>query len=84
MDVSKVVSRNLLRLRQQRGMSQIDLSEAAGMTHARVSGVERGRANPTIKTLFRLALALGVEPAELLAFDETERREMARLARPRK
>ena len=48
------------------------LAEEAGVTQALVSAIERGRANPTLDSLERLALVLGVRVAEL--FGEDERR----------
>jgi transcriptional regulator with XRE-family HTH domain len=41
-------------------MSQERLAEMAGVERAYVSGLERGRRNPTLLTLHRIASALGV------------------------
>lgn len=79
MDIRKVVGRNLLRLRQSKGLTQIGLSEGAEMIHAHVSGIERGRMNPTVNTLMRLAVVLGVEPCELLVMDEGEKAELTKV-----
>jgi len=58
----------LLRLKQR--LSQDVLADEAGVTQALVSAIERGRANPTVESLERLALVLGVRLAEL--FEEAE------------
>lgn len=47
--------RKLLRLRQR------DLAELAGVTLRGLTDIEKGRANPTIKQLAKLAEVLGLE-----------------------
>lgn len=52
----------LRRLRLERGMSQEELAERAGMaSHAHISRLESSRKQPTLEMLFRLADALGLE-----------------------
>ncbi|WP_442879014.1 helix-turn-helix domain-containing protein, partial [Collinsella tanakaei] len=41
------------------GKTQVDLAGQSGMTQTAVSVLERGGANPTLKTLERIADALG-------------------------
>ncbi len=53
-------------LRQERGLAQEQFAHLAGMDRTYVSGIERGRRNPTLDIIVRLAEALEVEPAELL------------------
>jgi DNA-binding XRE family transcriptional regulator len=57
---------NVNRLRNARGMTQEELAAAAGMKQPRIAEIERGDANPKLHTLTRLAIALGVEPWQLL------------------
>ena len=66
MDVRLIVGRNAFRLRQMRGMTQELLSERSGLSQQYISGLERGRRNPTVLTLHELAVALSVAPADLL------------------
>jgi transcriptional regulator with XRE-family HTH domain len=66
MDIRKRVGLNIQRLRKERGWSQEAFGDEAGIDRTYVSGVERGIRNPTITVLERFAVALGVEPAELL------------------
>jgi len=61
------LGRNLRALRLARGMSQSALERAARLARSYIDGVESGRRNPTISTVFRLARALGVGPAALFA-----------------
>jgi transcriptional regulator with XRE-family HTH domain len=66
MDIRRQLSRNLRRLRTDKGWSQEELADRAGLHRTYVSGVERGVRNPTITIVAALAKALGVPPAELL------------------
>lgn len=50
----------LLDARQSTGMTQKQLSEKTGIAQADISKLERGNANPSIKTLRRLAAGLGM------------------------
>lgn len=61
----------LRELRQERGLSQEGFAHHVGLDRTYVSGLERGRRNPTLDVIVKLAEALEVQPAALL-----ERREM--------
>ncbi|RLT19179.1 MAG: XRE family transcriptional regulator [Planctomycetota bacterium] len=54
-------------LRLERGLSQDDFAAAAGIHRTYVGGVERGERNPTLTSIARIASALKISPAELLA-----------------
>lgn len=49
-------------------MSQADLANEAETRRAVINKIERGEANPTLDTIVSIAMALGVNPAEL--FDQ--------------
>ncbi len=66
MELRKVFAQNLRGLRKQRGLSQEDLADEAGIDRTYVSSLERGVYNATIPMIERLAKALDVEPAALL------------------
>jgi len=57
---------NLRRLRIARHLSLSELARATAVSKATLSGIENGRANPTIETLAGLAAALRVSLGELL------------------
>ena len=46
--------------RKSTGMTQKELAEKTGITQADISRLERGSANPSIKTLQRLAEGMGM------------------------
>jgi transcriptional regulator with XRE-family HTH domain len=57
---------NLRRVRHQAGLSQEELAFRAGVTRNYVGGLERGEKSPTLRTLDKLAEALGTSPLDLL------------------
>ncbi|MFG1237741.1 helix-turn-helix transcriptional regulator [Xanthobacter autotrophicus DSM 597] len=69
MDMRKLVGRNFARLRQARGLTQEDVEARSGFSQQYISGLERGRRNPTVITLYELAQALGVSHVELVRPD---------------
>lgn len=59
--------------RREQGLAQEELSDAAGLDRTYVSGLERGRRNPTLITQERLAVALKRPLHELIrAAEEME------------
>lgn len=55
------------RLRQERGFTQEQLAFEAQIDLTYVGGIERGRRNPSLLVIVRLATALSVEPNDLVA-----------------
>lgn len=66
MDWGKVVGANVRRLRVERKLTQEQLAHDAGIDLTYVGGIERGRRNPSVDVLGRLAASLQVHPALLL------------------
>jgi transcriptional regulator with XRE-family HTH domain len=64
--VQRVLAANLRRMRIARHLSLSELARATAISKATLSGIERGRANPTVDTLTRLAGALRTSVGELL------------------
>ena len=69
MDSKRALGRRLKALRKRAALTQEQLAERAGINSKYISGIERGRENPTLGTLLRLAMELGAHPAELFDFD---------------
>ena len=66
MDIRVRLGQNLRKLRDEKGWSQEDFADRAGIHRTYVSDIERGRRNPTITVLEKLAKPLGVAPGDLL------------------
>lgn len=66
MDVRLLVGMNFRRLRTARGMTQEQAADLTGVSQQYISGLERGRRNPTVLTLHELSTPLGAEPIDLL------------------
>lgn len=67
MDVRKLVGENFARIRREKGLTQEQVEELSGFSQQYISGLEKGRRNPTIVTLYELAAVLGVSHVELVA-----------------
>lgn len=70
MDMRKLVGRNFARLRREQGLTQEDVVARSGYSQQYLSGLERGKRNLSIITLFEIAQALGVNHVELVMPDE--------------
>jgi transcriptional regulator with XRE-family HTH domain len=66
MDWRAIVGANILKLRKRRGLSQEELAVDAEIDVTYLRGIERGRRNPSLMIMVRLAEQLGVHPAKLL------------------
>ena len=64
--MGEVIAANLHRLRTARRMSLATLAARADVAKATLANLEQGRGNPTIETLWSLALGLGVAFSDLL------------------
>ena len=66
MDMRELVGENVKRLRLAKGLTQEQLAELSGFSQQYISGLEQGRRNPTIVTIYELATVLGVSHMELV------------------
>ena len=65
-DTAKKLGENIKLIRKEKGMSQGDLCRALELDRAYISNVENGNKNPTLTTIEKIAVALGVKVSELL------------------
>lgn len=66
MDIRQRLGRNVRRLREEKGWSQEDYADRAGIHRTYVSDIERGKRNPTVTVVERLAKPLDLPPGRLL------------------
>lgn len=74
MDVRRLVGQNVRKFRLAAGLSQEAVAERMGVDRAYVSGLELGRRNPTVVTLWHISIALGVRVDALLRDQAVGRR----------
>jgi len=70
MDMRKLVGRNFARLRREKGLTQEEVAVRSGLSQQYLSGLEQGRRNPTVITVYELAQSIGVSHIELLQPDD--------------
>lgn len=64
--ISLKLGQNLKKIRTAKKMSQGDIARKLEVHRAYVSGIENGKRNPTLATIEKLAVALGVSANDLL------------------
>lgn len=70
--ILKVFGARIKSIRLEKGLSQEQLGLIAELDRTYISGIERGLRNVSLVNIERLALALNIEPAELLKFSESD------------
>ena len=67
---AKLFGERLKQRRQILGLTQAQLFEQTGITAAYISVIERGRANPTLDMMVKLAEAVGTEAWAMIRPDD--------------
>ncbi|MFZ1418425.1 MAG: helix-turn-helix transcriptional regulator [Burkholderiaceae bacterium] len=65
-DILSIFGNSLREIRKTRGLSQEDLAFRCGLDRTYISGLERGKRNPTLKILWIIANHLNISIDELL------------------
>lgn len=65
-NIKLIVGQAIAEAREEKGMSQRDLSSASGVMQADISKIEKGKGNPTLTTLQKIAKSLGKTVASFL------------------
>ena len=69
MKEKQLLGQRIKRLRARLGLTQDVLAERIQISPKYLSNIERGRENPTLDTLLRLARSLKVEPWEIFLLE---------------
>jgi len=77
-----VVAKNVMRLRIQRGYTQLRLANELGVTQPRIAEIEGARANLKLDTLDNLARVLGVATSSLFKVEKKRIRRPAGVRKP--
>lgn len=63
------VTYNMYEARAEKHLSLRDLSALSGVSRSEISNIENNLADPTVRTLCLLSLALDVPPEKLFSFE---------------
>ena len=66
--LKKKFGKNLRAIRKSKGLSLLDVSYNCNLDYSKISMIELGKVNLTLKTIVELANGLEVEPMELFDF----------------
>lgn len=61
-----LVGQNVKQIRLKKGLTQEAFAEISGFSQQYLSSLEQGRRNPTIITIYELAMSLGVSHMDLV------------------
>jgi transcriptional regulator with XRE-family HTH domain len=67
--MAEVFGANVRRARQEQGMTLEALAHDVGLAYSYVGEIERGRKNPTLDVVERIAEVLKIDPIKLLSRD---------------
>jgi transcriptional regulator with XRE-family HTH domain len=71
---------NVLRVLEERNMTQKELAERAGLSSAFVSDVAKGQGNPSLRTMEAISIALDIPLPVLLEATDLDRQALNELA----
>lgn len=77
MNVNEIIAVNLQDIRLSQNKSLGQLAEETGLSKAVLSNIEKGKANPTINTIWKIAEALHVPYSALLELREASAHKVA-------
>ena len=72
MDLKEMIGSRIQEIRNKKGITQDQLSEKVGISAKYLSSIERGKENPTLNTILKLAQSLDVTPDEFFIHLEIE------------
>jgi transcriptional regulator with XRE-family HTH domain len=75
--INKAFARALVKLREQRGLSQEALGLAIGLHRTYISQLERGINSPTLRTIYTLASYFEITLVSLISLVEQELAELS-------
>ena len=72
MDIKQMIGARIAEIRSKKGMTQEHLAGEMGISSKYLSSIERGKENPTLKTLIILSESLKVDLGEIFRFVQIE------------
>jgi len=77
MDLREIFAANLRRIRHEKGLSQEELADLAGVNRTYISKIETALTFVGLEIIGKFAEVLGIEPAELLRLPPMRRKRKA-------
>ncbi|MFC7392021.1 helix-turn-helix domain-containing protein [Scopulibacillus cellulosilyticus] len=68
--IQEIIANNLIHIRKSRGLSLDKVSELTGVSKAMLAQIEKGRSNPTVSTLWKIANGLQVSFSSFMKEDK--------------
>lgn len=68
--LNEIIALNLRKIRESKNMSLDKMSKATGVSKSMLGQIERGESNPTITTLWKIAIGLKISFTSLLNHDD--------------
>ena len=72
LDLKEMIGSRIQEIRNKKGITQDQLSEKVGISSKYLSSIERGKENPTLNTILKLAQSLDVKLDEFFTHLEIE------------
>jgi len=66
--LKKKFGRNLQKIRESKGLSLLDVSYGCSIDESKISKIEHGKFNITLRTIVELSKGLDIDPAELFSY----------------
>jgi transcriptional regulator with XRE-family HTH domain len=83
-DIKLLLGKNIRKFRKAKNWTQEQLGEQAEINYKFVGSIERGKQNPSITTLIRIAEALDVKLIEFFRFENLEKPNSSDVKRKKK
>lgn len=64
----KIIGENIVSNRKKLGIKQIELATSIGIEDSALRRIEKGKTNPTAKTLLKIAEALNIQVSDLVSY----------------
>jgi len=64
--INERLGANIRKMREDKGLLQKEFSKKVGLDPAYLSNIETGKMNPTVTTIEKIAISLGVKVDELM------------------
>ncbi len=76
------IGKNIARLRKDRGLSQRELAERAGITHSAISSIENAKVSPSVSSLQKIVNVFSLSLSEFFTFEQLDEKEIKIVIKP--